>query len=66
MRQVGSHSEPSDADTESAHTSLRTLRAQIGDATPLTSTQRKSLLGKIRASNPILQASINVIGALEA
>ena len=44
---------------------LRTLRAQIGDTTPLTIAQRKSLRGKIRASNPILQASINVIGALE-
>jgi hypothetical protein len=44
---------------------LRALRAQIGDATPLTTAQRKSLRGKIRANNPILQASINAIGALD-
>src|SRR5258708_15350471 len=44
---------------------LRTLRGQVGDTTPVTIAQRKSLRGKIRASNPILQASINVIGALE-
>ena len=44
---------------------LRTLRAQIGDATPLTTAQRKSLRGKIRANNPILQASINALGALD-
>ena len=44
---------------------LRALRAQIGDTTPLTVAQRKVLRGKSRTSNPILQASINVIGALD-
>jgi hypothetical protein len=42
---------------------LRALRAQIGDTTPLTVEQRKALRGKARSSNPLLQASINVIGA---
>ena len=44
---------------------LRALRAQIGDTTPLTVAQRKTVRGKIRASNSVLQASINVIGALD-
>jgi len=42
---------------------LRATRAQIGEMTPLTVAQRKALHGRIRTSNPILQASINVIGA---
>ena len=42
---------------------LRTTRAQIGDVTPLTAEQRRTLRGRSRTSNPILQASINVIGA---
>jgi hypothetical protein len=44
---------------------LRALRAQIGEVTPLTAAQRKALRGRTKTSNPILQASINVIGALE-
>lgn len=44
---------------------LRTLRAQVGEVTPLTAAQRKALRGRSKASNPVLQASINVIGALE-
>jgi len=44
---------------------LRATRAQIGEMTPLTVAQRKALHGRIRTSNPILQASINVIGALD-
>ena len=44
---------------------LRTLRAQVGEVTPLTPDQRKALRARSRASNPVLQASINVIGALE-
>ena len=44
---------------------LRALRAQIGDATPLTPEQRRALSARSRASNPVLQASINVIGAVE-
>ena len=45
---------------------LRTMRAEMGgDVTPLTSAQRKTLRDKTRTSNPVLQASINVIGALD-
>lgn len=43
---------------------LRAMRAQIGEVTPLTRDQRKALRNSARTSNPILQASINVIGAL--
>jgi hypothetical protein len=44
---------------------LRTMRAQIGEVTPLTPEQRTTLRNRARTSNPILQASINVIGALD-
>ena len=44
---------------------LRALRAQLGDTTPLTIAQRKSLRSKGQASIAVLQASINVIGALD-
>jgi len=44
---------------------LRTMRGQIGEVTPLTPGQRKQLRNNVRTSNPILQASINVIGALD-
>jgi hypothetical protein len=44
---------------------LRVMRGQIGEVTPLTSEQRKQLRSHGRTSNPILQASINVIGALD-
>jgi len=45
---------------------LRTMRAEMGgDVTPLTVAQRKTLRDKTRMSNPVLQASINVIGALD-
>ena len=44
---------------------LRAMRAQIGEVTPLTSAQRITLRSRTRTSNPILQASINVIGALD-
>jgi len=44
---------------------LRALRAQVGEVTPLTTAQRRALRARAKASNPILQASINVIGALE-
>jgi hypothetical protein len=44
---------------------LRAIRAQIGEVTPLTSAQRTTLRNRTRTSNPILQASINVIGALD-
>lgn len=44
---------------------LRAMRAQIGEVTPLTSAQRITLRSRTRTSNPVLQASINVIGALD-
>ena len=44
---------------------LRAMRAQIGEVTPLTPQQRIDLRNRTRTSNPVLQASINVIGALD-
>jgi hypothetical protein len=44
---------------------LRAFRAQMGEMAPLTRAQRKKLRDALRASNPVLQASINVIDALE-
>ena len=44
---------------------LRAMRGQIGEVTPLTPEQRKAVRNNARTSNPILQASINVIGALD-
>jgi hypothetical protein len=44
---------------------LRTMRGQMGEVTPLTPAQRAVLRNQSRTSNPILQASINVIGALD-
>ena len=44
---------------------LRATRAQIGEVAPLSAAQRRTLRDRIRTSNPILQASINVIGALD-
>jgi hypothetical protein len=50
---------------ESIVAQLRATRAQIGDVTPLTPEQRTTMRNRARTSNPILQASINVIGALD-
>jgi hypothetical protein len=44
---------------------LRATRAQIGEVSPLTGPERQSLRNRTRASNAVLQASINVIGALD-
>jgi len=44
---------------------LRTMRTLIGEVTPLTREQLKTVRNNARTSNPILQASINVIGALD-
>jgi len=44
---------------------LRVMRGQIGEVSPLTPEQRKTLRNQTRTTNPILQASINVIGALD-
>jgi len=43
---------------------LRTLRAQMGEITPLTPAQR-SALRKTKVANDVLQASINVIDAAD-
>jgi hypothetical protein len=45
---------------------LRAIRARISEMTPLTAAQRTALRNRIRTSNPVLQASISVIGALDA
>lgn len=42
---------------------LRALRGQIGEVTPLTSSERQLLRRRAKTSNPVLQASINMIGA---
>ncbi len=44
---------------------LRAIRARISEMTPLTAAQRTALRNGIRTSNPVLQASINAIGALD-
>jgi hypothetical protein len=44
---------------------LRAMRGQIGEVTPLTPAQRATLRSQMRTTNPVLQASINVIGALD-
>ena len=44
---------------------LRAMRLQIGEVTPLTAAQRTTLRNRARTTNPVLQASINVIGALD-
>ena len=42
---------------------LRAMRAQMGEVTPLTSSERRALRRRAQTSNPVLQASINMIGA---
>jgi len=44
---------------------LRALRAQLGEVTPLTRSERQLLRRRAKTSNPVLQASINMIGALD-
>jgi len=44
---------------------LRAMRAGIGEVSPLTAEQRKILRNRANTTNPVLQASINVIGALD-
>jgi hypothetical protein len=44
---------------------LRATRARIGEVTPMTVKERRVLSRQASTSAPILQASINVIGALE-
>jgi hypothetical protein len=42
---------------------LRAMRAQLGGVTPLTAAERRLLRRRAKTSNPVLQASINMIGA---
>ncbi len=42
---------------------LRAMRAQLGEVTPLTTAERRLLRRRAKTSNPVLQASINMIGA---
>jgi hypothetical protein len=44
---------------------LRTIRTQIADVTPLSPEQRVLLRRRSNTSNAIMQASINVVGALD-
>jgi hypothetical protein len=44
---------------------LRVLRASIPQAATLTARERKRLRGGLKASNAVVQAQVNVIGALE-
>jgi len=44
---------------------LRVTRSQIGEVKPLTPVERQALRNRTRSSNPVLQASFNVIGALD-
>jgi hypothetical protein len=50
-------------DPEAVVEQLRALRAQIGEVTPLTTAERQLLRRRSKTSNPVLQASINMIGA---
>jgi hypothetical protein len=56
---------PTTLTPEAVVEALRAMRAEIGNMTPLTPAQRKTLRDNTRTSNPVLQASINVIGALD-
>ena len=44
---------------------LRALQAQLGDVTPLTAEQRKTLRQQSRMSEAVVQASLNVLGAAD-
>jgi len=44
---------------------LRATGARIGEVAPLTGAERQSLRNRTRASIPVLQVSINLIGALD-
>ena len=52
-------------DPEAVVEQLRAIRAQIGEVTPLTPAERQQLLRRVKTSNPVLQASINMIGAYD-
>ena len=44
---------------------LRAISMRMGEMAPMTATERRALRGRLRTPDPILQASINAIGALD-
>jgi hypothetical protein len=44
---------------------LRAISMRMGEMAPMTAEERKALRGRLRTPDPILQASISVIGALD-
>jgi hypothetical protein len=44
---------------------LRAISMRMGEMAPMTAEERRALRGRLRTPDPILQASINVIGALD-
>jgi hypothetical protein len=50
---------------EQVVTQLRALQAQLGEITPLTAEQRKTLRQQSRMSETVVQASLNVLGAAD-
>jgi hypothetical protein len=56
---------PPALDPETVVAQLRAMREQIEKVTPLSIAERKALRNRARTTNPILQASINVIGAFD-
>ena len=50
-------------DPETVVSQLRAMREQIGEVTPLSTAERIVLRRRGKTTNPIVQASINVIGA---
>lgn len=57
---------PQPASTVTPEAVVAQLRAvPLGDVMPLTNAQRRTLRNQVRTANQVLQASINVIGALD-
>jgi hypothetical protein len=56
---------PTPLEPEAVVSQLRALRDRIPEVTPFGAAERKVLRDRARMSDPILQASINVIGASE-
>jgi hypothetical protein len=56
---------PKPLEPEAVVSGLRALRDRIAEVTPFGAAERKVLRDSARMSDPILQASINVIGAFE-
>ena len=54
---------PAALEPEAVVEQLRAIRAQIAAVTPLTAAERRLLRRQANTTNPVLQASINLIGA---